>query len=129
MVTTLTRRYTHMSPLAANRSGNDPLLYTTPNCHVKKGYPNTDGVNSALSSNRFAAKRHACFMLFGLRYNESDIKVPGSLYPPVNATNISLNDQVRIGPLLYTTPNSHVKKGYPNTDGVNNVLSTQPTSA
>ena len=33
-----------VSPLAANRSADDPLLYTTPCCHVKKGYPNTNGV-------------------------------------------------------------------------------------
>ena len=26
-------------------------------------------------------------------------------------------------PLLYTTPRRHVKRGHPNTDGVNNVLS------
>ena len=35
-----------MSCLAANRSADDPLLYATPNCHVKKGYPNTDGANN-----------------------------------------------------------------------------------
>ena len=46
-----------VSPLAANRSADDPLLYTTPNFHVKKGYPNTDGVNNVSSANRFAAKR------------------------------------------------------------------------
>ena len=45
-----------LSPLAANRFTEDPLLYTTPCCHVKKGYPNTDGVNDVLSANRFAAK-------------------------------------------------------------------------
>ena len=28
------------------------------------------------------------------QYNNSDIKLPASLYPPVNAANISLNDQV-----------------------------------
>ena len=26
-----------VSPLAANRSADDPLLYTTPYCHVKRG--------------------------------------------------------------------------------------------
>ena len=45
------------SPLAANRFAEDPLLYTTPNCRVKRGYSNTDGVNNALSANRFAAKQ------------------------------------------------------------------------
>ena len=49
-----------VSPLAANRTAEDPLLCTTPNCHVKKGYPNTDGVNNVLSANRFAAKRFRC---------------------------------------------------------------------
>ena len=49
-----------MSPLAANRSADDPSLYTTPYYHVKKGYPNTDGVNNVLSANRFAAKRFRC---------------------------------------------------------------------
>ena len=38
------------------RSGDDPLLHTTPNCHVKKGYPNTGGVNNALSANRYVKK-------------------------------------------------------------------------
>ena len=38
-------------------------LYTTPYCHVEKGYPNTDGVNNALSANRFAAKRFSCLLL------------------------------------------------------------------
>ena len=47
----------HLTPLAANRFADDPLLYTTPYCHVKKGYPNTGGVNKILSANRFAAKR------------------------------------------------------------------------
>ena len=46
-----------VSPLAANRSADAPLLYTTPYCHVKKGYPNTDGVDVVLSANRLAAKR------------------------------------------------------------------------
>ena len=50
----------YVTPLAANRFAEDPLLYTTPNYHVKKGYPNTDGVNNVLSANRFAAKRFMC---------------------------------------------------------------------
>ena len=49
-------RRAHVSPLAASRFAEDPLLYTTPYCHVKKGYPNTDGVNNVLSANRFAAQ-------------------------------------------------------------------------
>ena len=50
----------HLSPLAANRFAEDPFLYATPNCHVQKGYSNTDGVKSALSANRFAAKQFIC---------------------------------------------------------------------
>ena len=50
-------RRQEVSPLAANRFAEDPLLYTNPNCQVNKGYSNTDGVNNALSANRFAAKR------------------------------------------------------------------------
>ena len=49
-----------VSPLAANRSADDPLLYTTPNHHVGQGYPNTDGVNNVLSANWVAAKRFMC---------------------------------------------------------------------
>ena len=33
-------------PLAANPSADDPLLFTTPSCHVKKGEPSTGGVNN-----------------------------------------------------------------------------------
>ena len=49
--------HSKVSPSAANRFAEAPLLYTTANCHVKKGYSNTDGVNNVLSANRFAAKR------------------------------------------------------------------------
>ena len=38
-----------LSPLAANRLADDPLLYTTLKSHVKKGHSNTDGANNVLS--------------------------------------------------------------------------------
>ena len=57
LVSTLQSDMAEVSSFAANRCGDDPLLYTTPNGHVKKGYPNTDGVNNVLSADQFADKQ------------------------------------------------------------------------
>ena len=93
-----------MSPLAANRFAEDPLLYTTPNCHVKKGYSNTDGVNNVLSANRFAAKRFR----YGANntFPDHDMLPLGSRPDPFNSTSMGVNSvspaHLRVRPMPRT---------------------------